>query len=36
MSGRKVGISTTHKRPSESKSIRMGESMSGSDATSST
>ncbi len=36
MSGRNVGISTTHRRPSASKSIRIGESMSGSEATSST
>jgi hypothetical protein len=36
VSGRKVGISTTHRRPSESKSMRIGESIIGSDATSST
>ena len=36
MSGRKVSISSTHNRPSASKSIRIGDSIIGSEATSST
>ena len=36
MSGRNAGVSSTHSRPSASKSITIGDSISGSDATSST